>query len=74
MGYARETNCSPLAPLKLHYRTEESSPRSLEPFEPTTHSSSHSKLQQGRIDYLILGSVIVLKLSLGESVIDSGPG
>ncbi|GFW31524.1 transposable element Tcb2 transposase [Trichonephila clavipes] len=43
MGYARETNCSPLAPLKLHYRTEESSPRSLEPFEPTTHSSSHSK-------------------------------
>ncbi|GFW17999.1 hypothetical protein TNCV_2281031 [Trichonephila clavipes] len=43
MGYARETNCSPFALTKLGYRTEESSPRSLEPFEPTTHSSSHSK-------------------------------
>ncbi|GFS77089.1 hypothetical protein TNCV_3757241 [Trichonephila clavipes] len=43
MGYAREINCSPFAPTKLRYRTEESSPRSLEPFEPTTHSSSHSK-------------------------------
>ncbi|GFX92540.1 transposable element Tcb2 transposase [Trichonephila clavipes] len=43
MGYARETNFSPFAPTKLRYRTEESSPRSLEPFEPTTHSSSHSK-------------------------------
>ncbi|GFU70706.1 transposable element Tcb2 transposase [Trichonephila clavipes] len=30
-------------PTNLHYRTEESSPRSLEPFEPITHSSSHSK-------------------------------
>ncbi|GFV09042.1 transposable element Tc1 transposase [Trichonephila clavipes] len=28
----------------------------------------------GRSDYLILGSVIVLELSLGESVIHSGPG
>ncbi|GFY34512.1 transposable element Tcb2 transposase [Trichonephila clavipes] len=37
-----QTNCSPFAPTKLRYRTEESSPRSLEPFEPTTHSSSHS--------------------------------
>ncbi|GFV71303.1 hypothetical protein TNCV_5032421 [Trichonephila clavipes] len=45
MGYPRETNCSPFAPTKLHYRTEESSPRSLEPFEPTTHSSSHIKFQ-----------------------------
>ncbi|GFU21878.1 hypothetical protein TNCV_3283521 [Trichonephila clavipes] len=43
MGYAQETNCSPFAPTKLRYRIEESSPRSLEPFEPTTHSSSHSK-------------------------------
>ncbi|GFW70860.1 hypothetical protein TNCV_3366101 [Trichonephila clavipes] len=43
MGYARETNCSPFALNKLHYRAEESSPRSLEPFELTTHSSSHSK-------------------------------
>ncbi|GFV84546.1 hypothetical protein TNCV_2481601 [Trichonephila clavipes] len=42
MRYSRETNCSPLAPTKLRYRTEESSPRSLEPFEPTTHPSSHS--------------------------------
>ncbi|GFW67488.1 hypothetical protein TNCV_3391591 [Trichonephila clavipes] len=42
MRYARETNCSPFALTKLRYRTEESSPRSLEPFEPTTHSSSHS--------------------------------
>ncbi|GFW45469.1 hypothetical protein TNCV_3244091 [Trichonephila clavipes] len=33
----------PFVPTKLHYRAEESSPRSLEPFEPTTHSSSHSK-------------------------------
>ncbi|GFW93659.1 hypothetical protein TNCV_4541881 [Trichonephila clavipes] len=32
------------------------------------------RVHQGRIDYLILGSVIVLELSLGESVIDSGPG
>ncbi|GFV22939.1 transposable element Tcb1 transposase [Trichonephila clavipes] len=31
------------------------------------------KLQQGRIDYLILVSAILLGLSLGESVIDSGP-
>ncbi|GFV69834.1 hypothetical protein TNCV_1204191 [Trichonephila clavipes] len=43
MGYARDVNCSPFAPTKLRYRTEESSPRSLEPFEPTTHSSSHSQ-------------------------------
>ncbi|GFV89109.1 hypothetical protein TNCV_4913081 [Trichonephila clavipes] len=42
MGYALETNSSPFAPTKLHYRTEEISPRSLEPFEPPTHSSSHS--------------------------------
>ncbi|GFW89351.1 transposable element Tcb2 transposase [Trichonephila clavipes] len=42
-AYARATNCSPFAPTKLRYRTEESSPRSLEPFEPKTHSSSHSK-------------------------------
>ncbi|GFW81421.1 hypothetical protein TNCV_377691 [Trichonephila clavipes] len=42
MGYARETNCSPFTPTKLSYRTEDSSPRNLEPFEPTTHSSSHS--------------------------------
>ncbi|GFY27144.1 hypothetical protein TNCV_2067651 [Trichonephila clavipes] len=42
MGYAREPNCSPFALTKLRYRTEESFPRSLEPFEPTTHSSSHS--------------------------------
>ncbi|GFX36670.1 putative transposase-like protein [Trichonephila clavipes] len=34
------------APTKLRYRTEESSPRSLEPFEPTTHSSSHSKYEK----------------------------
>ncbi|GFW10425.1 transposable element Tcb2 transposase [Trichonephila clavipes] len=33
MGYARETNCSPFAPTKLRYRTEKSSPRSLEHFE-----------------------------------------
>ncbi|GFT91396.1 transposable element Tcb2 transposase [Trichonephila clavipes] len=32
-----------LTPTKLRYRTEQSSPKSLEPFEPTTHSSSHSK-------------------------------
>ncbi|GFT03216.1 hypothetical protein TNCV_3610761 [Trichonephila clavipes] len=32
-----------IAALSLRYGTEESSPRSLEPFEPTTHSSSHSK-------------------------------
>ncbi|GFS91303.1 hypothetical protein TNCV_1307101 [Trichonephila clavipes] len=43
MEYARETNCSPFAPFKLRYRTEESSPRSLEPFDPTTHPSSHGK-------------------------------
>ncbi|GFX69395.1 histone-lysine N-methyltransferase SETMAR [Trichonephila clavipes] len=43
MGYARETSCSPFASTKLRYITEESSPKSLEPFEPTTHSSSHSK-------------------------------
>ncbi|GFW21088.1 uncharacterized protein TNCV_2703281 [Trichonephila clavipes] len=43
MGYARETHCSPFTPTKLRYRTEESSPRSLEPFDPATHSSSHSK-------------------------------
>ncbi|GFT40391.1 paired domain-containing protein [Trichonephila clavipes] len=43
MGYARETNCSPFALTKFHFTTEESSPRNLEPFEPTTHLSSHSK-------------------------------
>ncbi|GFX59150.1 hypothetical protein TNCV_936651 [Trichonephila clavipes] len=42
MGYGRETNCSRFGPTKLRCRTEENSPRSLEPFEPTTHSSSHS--------------------------------
>ncbi|GFW06670.1 hypothetical protein TNCV_3287711 [Trichonephila clavipes] len=40
---SQETNCRPFVPTKLRYRTEESFPRSLEPFEPTTHSSSHSK-------------------------------
>ncbi|GFX13876.1 uncharacterized protein TNCV_3421871 [Trichonephila clavipes] len=35
-------------------------------------SASHrNTLHQGRIDYLILGSMIALEFSLGESVIDS---
>ncbi|GFU37768.1 transposable element Tcb2 transposase [Trichonephila clavipes] len=39
--YARETNCSPFAPTKLCFRAEESSPKNLEPIEPTTYSSCH---------------------------------
>ncbi|GFU06952.1 hypothetical protein TNCV_503341 [Trichonephila clavipes] len=58
MGYAWETNCSPIAPTKLRYRTEESSPRSLEPFEPTTHSSSHSKTATAGSDVVQSGRPI----------------
>ncbi|GFX09585.1 uncharacterized protein TNCV_2029511 [Trichonephila clavipes] len=34
-----------MQPFRTH-RAEESSPRSLEPFEPTTHSSSHSNVNR----------------------------
>ncbi|GFU47534.1 transposable element Tcb2 transposase [Trichonephila clavipes] len=44
-----EKNSSPFAPNKLPYRTEESSSRGLEPFESTTHSSSHSNVQKAVI-------------------------
>ncbi|GFS95138.1 hypothetical protein TNCV_2704881 [Trichonephila clavipes] len=43
-------------------------------FETGRLSICRIKLQQGRIDCLILGSERALELSLGESVIDSGTG